>query len=183
MAVLYAGCGGASDAASRSMASDAPLVTATSPAAEVQEASGGAVSFAVDARAKHFASVPADQNNYTPLASTITARAADGSDEQLTITFLSMDLKKLEYPVELPRPKAAGPSLDPLAAMASVGFSYRDEAGREWAGPGRVRVETFGRDGVIIGTFPEVSLPHTGKKLPNVTLAAGEFRARVSPPW
>ncbi len=69
-----------------------------------------------------------------------------------------------------------------MAAMASVGFSYVDENGREWAGPGRLRLEAFGRDGVVTGSFTGVSLPHTEKTLPNVTLADGTFRARISRP-
>ena len=67
--------------------------------------------------------------------------------------------------------------------MASVGFSYIDEAGREWAGPGRLRIEAFGRDGVVTGSFTDISLPHTGKQLANVTLHDGTFRARISSPW
>lgn len=77
---------------------------------------------------------------------------------------------------------AAGTLLDPLAAMAGVGISYRTEEGHEWTGPGRVRIDHYGRDGVIVGSFSDVSLPHTEKQLPNITLTAGSFRAQISAP-
>lgn len=67
--------------------------------------------------------------------------------------------------------------------MAGVGFSYRTEDGVEWAGPGKVWIGRFGRDGVIVGSFDDVSLPHTEKQLPNITLTAGTFRAPISSPW
>lgn len=152
-----------------------------SPAA--QETSVGATSFTVDTRPRRFDSMPDGHNNYTPLASTLMARPSDGAGEQLMITFGSMDLKKLKYPVELPQPRTAGQRVDPLTAMAMVGFSYRDETGREWAGPGRIRLESFGRDGVVTGSFANVSLPHTGKTQPNITLADGTFKARLAAPW
>ncbi len=166
-----------------SAAAAAGLVVAILGAPAAQEASVGATSFTVDTRPRRFDSMPDDHNNYTPLASTLLARPADGAREQLMINFLSMDLKKLKYPIDLPRPRTAGQPFDPLAAMAAAGFSYRDETGREWAGPGRVRLESFGRDGVVTGSFTNVSLPHTGKTLPNITLANGTFRARLSAPW
>jgi len=161
----------------------AGLVVALLSAPAAQEPSVGATSFTVDTRPKRFDSMPDDHNNYTPLASTLMARPSGGPGEQLMITFGSMDLKKLTYPVELPRPRKAGQAFDPLTAMAMVGFSYRDETGREWAGPGRIRLESFGRDGVVTGTFSGVSLPHTEKKLPNITLTDGAFKARLSAPW
>jgi hypothetical protein len=179
--VLCVGCGADREAAANSGDQSAPA--AASPAVAAQEASVGTVSFTVDARERRFDSLPDGHNNYTPLASTMMARPSDDASEQLMITFSSMDLKKLEYPVELPRPRTAGQPFDPLAAMAMVGFSYRDETGREWAGPGRIRLESFGRNGVVSGTFTNVSLPHTGKNLANITLADGTFTARISTPW
>lgn len=148
-----------------------------------QAASPGSVTFGVDSREKRFDSLPDGHNTYTPLASTIKAVPSAGGREHLMITFMAIDLKKLEYPVHLPRPRGTGQPPGPMAAMASVGFSYIDEAGREWAGPGRLRIEAFGRDGVVTGSFTDISLPHTGKQLANVTLRDGTFRARISSPW
>ena len=182
--MLCAGCGGAGEVPARADGPGTETAAATTaPAPAEQDTPTGNVSFTIDTRPKDFGTFPDGQNAYTPLASTITARPSDGGREQLMITFLSMDLRKLEYPADLPARRAAGGSTNPLAAMASVGFSYRDETGREWAGPGRIRVEAFGKDGVLIGTFPEVSLPHTEKQLPGITMAAGEFRVRISAPW
>jgi hypothetical protein len=53
----------------------------------------------------------------------------------------------------------------------------------EHAGPGKVHVGSFGDDGVITGTFDGVTLPHTEKTLPDLTLDAGHFSARVTSPW
>ena len=92
-------------------------------------------------------------------------------------------MTRLTYPVDLPLVRKPGQAIDPRMAMARVGFSYRDETGREWAGSGRIRLDSFGRDGVVSGTFTGVSLPHTGKSLPNVTLDRGSFRVRISAPW
>ena len=167
----------------KSMMWSAALIAAMLSTAAAQEALVGAVSFTVDARPKRFDSLPAGHSTYTPLGSTVLARPSNDATEQLTITFGSMDLKKLTYPIDLPRPRTAGQPFDPLTAMAMVGFSYRDESGVEWAGPGRIRLESFGRDGVVAGTFTNVSLPHTGKKLPNITLGDGTFTARISKPW
>lgn len=177
--LLCMGWGADREGAADSSAGPAPAPTA----AAVQQAPVGTVSFTVDARERRFDSLPGGHNRYTPLASTLMARPSDDATEQLLITFGSMDLKKLHYPLVLPRPRKAGQPFDPLTAMAMVGFSYRDDSGREWAGPGRIRLESFGRDGIVVGTFTDVSLPHTGKTLPDVTLTAGTFRARLSAPW
>jgi hypothetical protein len=179
--LLGVGCGADREVAANSGAKPAPAPA--SPAVAAREASVGTVSFTVEGRERRFDSLPDGHNNYTPLASTMMARPSDDASEQLMITFGSMDLKRLEYPIELPRPRTAGQPFDPLAAMAMVGFSYRDETGREWAGPGRIHLESFGRDGVVTGTFTNVSLPHKGKKLANITLADGTFKARLSAPW
>ena len=80
---------------------------------------------------------------------------------------------------ELPRPKGSGTPFDPMAAMAGVGLSYRMEDGQEWAGPGRVRIDRFGADGVIAGSFTGLRLPHTDRQLPDVTLTDGTFHARI----
>lgn len=69
--------------------------------------------------------------------------------------------------------------MNAASAMASVGFGYIDEQGREWAGPGQINIESFGSDGVLEGTFADVSLPHTDKQLPNVNLANGHVIAQI----
>ena len=145
----------------------APAVRSSNPSI-VQAATAGIVSFTVDGSAQQFDALPDGHNYYTQLASQITARPSIDAAEQLSITFASIDLRQVEFPAELPGPRLAGTRLDPLAAMA---------------GPGRVRIDRYGRDGVIVGSFTDVSLPHTEKRLPNITLTAGSFRARISAPW
>lgn len=187
LAALCAGCGdgggdaGRPDVMVNAAAQPAAVAAATDPVAP--EAVTGGATFAVDGNAMQFDALPEGHNYYTTLASQVTARPRVDAAEQLSITFASIDLQRLEYPAELPRPRSAGTPLDPLAAMAMVGFSYRTEDGREWAGPGRVRIERYGRDGIIVGSFTDVSLPHTDKQLPNVTLTAGTFRAQIGKPW
>lgn len=178
-ASLWVGCGSAEEIPARAEGSP-PATQAAATSAE--PASAGTVGFTVDGRAKRYDSLPDGDNNYTPLGSTIRAVPSAGGREHLMITFMAIDLRKLTYPVELPLARKPGQPLDPMAAMASVGFSYLDENGREWAGPGRLHLEVFGRDGVVTGSFTGVSLPHTEKTLPNVMLTDGTFRARISRP-
>jgi hypothetical protein len=178
-AMLWVGCGSAEGAPVRAEGGPAATQAATTPA---EPASAGTVAFTVDGRVKRYDSLPDGDNNYTPLSSTIRAVPSAGGREHLMITFMAIDLRKLTYPVELPLARKPGQPLDPMAAMASVGFSYIDENGREWAGSGRLRLEAFGGDGVVTGSFTGVSLPHTEKTLPSVTLADGTFRARIRRP-
>lgn len=193
LAALCAGCGGAggggggggnevsTPAAAVKEAAPGPTAPAAAPVSP--QAIPGGAAFSVDGSARQYDALPDGHNYYTPLASQITARPTVDAAEQLTITFASIDLRKLEYPADLPGPKQAGTLLDPLAAMAGVGFSYRTEDGREWAGPGRVRIDRYGRDGMIEVRFTDVSLPHTEKHLPDVTLTSGTLRARIGAPW
>ena len=139
----------------------------------------GTVTFTIDGEEKRFAYLPKSGNHYSPLASSVMAKASTESNETLTITFMAIDLTKLSYPIELPLPKTVGQNVDPMAAMANVGFNYIDKAGTEWAGPGKVIVESFSADGQIAGTFTNVSVPHTDKELPNVILMNGSFRAQI----
>lgn len=178
-ALLWVGCGSAEEASVKAEGGPPATQAATTPA---EPASAGTVAFTVDGRARRYDSLPDGDNTYTPLSSTIRAVAPAGGREHLMITFMAIDLRKLTFPVELPLARKPGQPLDPMAAMAGVGFSYIDENGREWAGPGRLRLEAFGRDGVVTGSFTGVSLPHTEKTLPNVTLDDGRFRARISRP-
>lgn len=50
----------------------------------------------------------------------------------------------------------------------------------EWAGPGRLLVESFGPDGLLEARFYAVSIPHTGKRLSNIVLDQGRLRVRLS---
>jgi hypothetical protein len=187
LALLAAACGRNSGDAvpdARVESSPPPPAAAVStPAQAVPESRQGGAAFAVDGRAMRFDALPSGHNYYTPMASQVTARPRVDAAEQLSITFAAMDLLKLDFPAEVPRPRMPSTPLDPLSSMAGVGFSYRTEDGVEWAGPGRVHIDRFGRDGVIEGRFDDVSLPHTEKQLPNLTLTAGSFRARISDPW
>lgn len=187
LAALCAGCGGGSSGGDPGAAPAGPAQAAAPavPAAGTapgRQVAGGA-SFSLDGGPLHFEALPEGHNYYTSMASQVTVRPRVDATEQLSITFASMDLRQLQYPAELPGPRQAGTLLDPLAAMAGVGFSYRTEDGREWAGPGRVRIEQFGRDGVIVGSFTGVTLPHTDRQLPDISLSDGTFRARISAPW
>lgn len=150
----------------------------------VEEAvSTGGFTFEVHGEAKRFDYLPAGDNFYTSVSSAIKARSSAGSKEALGIIFLSLDLKKVTYPADLPAPRNSGKPGDPMTAMASIGFSFIDESGEEWAGPGKVRVESFGADGMIVCTFTDVSLPHTDKERANVVLTGGHAEARICSPW
>lgn len=189
LAALCASCsGGGGSSGSDSVAAAAGLTQGVVPAApSAAPAPGehvpGGASFTVDGSLLQFDALPEGHNYYTSMASQVTARPRVDAAEQLSITFASMDLRQLQYPVQLPGPRQAGTLFDPLATMAGVGFSYRTEDGREWAGPGNVRIAQFGRDGVIVGSFTDVTLPHTDRQLPDISLSDGTFRARISATW
>jgi hypothetical protein len=146
------------------------------------ETTPGGAAFIVDGQALQFDALPSGHNYYTPMASQVTTRPRVDAVEQLSITFAAIDLRKLELPAELPRPRMPDTPLDPMSAMVRVGFSYRTEEGVEWAGPGRVHIDRFGPDGVIEGRFDGIRLPHTDQQLPDITLSAGAFRAQISKP-
>jgi len=65
-----------------------------------------------------------------------------------------------------------------MAAMASVGFGYINTDGVEWAGPGKIWIESM-EGGLLQGSFDQVLLPHTEQELPAVTLNGGVFRVRI----
>jgi len=174
-AALAVGCGGGDDAAA------GPETTAGEEA--VDRVSVGTVTFSVDDVRKQYDDLPEDRNFYTPLASTVSAMPSEATGEQLIITFLSVDLKQPTYPASLPTPRNSGQDVDPTAAMTVVGFSYTDVTGREWAGSGRVDIQSFSTDGVLAGRFTDITLPHTDKVAPDITLTDGRFSARISAPW
>ncbi|HLS55382.1 MAG TPA: hypothetical protein VK052_04870 [Zeimonas sp.] len=153
---------------------------ARSPADAGQAGIEGGVEFVVDGQAKRYDHLPAGHNYYNRMGSRIAAKPAAGATEQLAVTLLGIDLGAFDFPVELPPPRAARPKGNPLAAMANVGFSYVDASGQEWAGPGKLLVEAFGPDGVLEGRFSVVSIPHTGKRLPNTLLDQGRLRVLLS---
>ena len=177
-ALIVAACGGGPAAPP---AGDQTPSEAGAPApSTVEQVSVGTVSFSVDGQGRTFEHLPSGNNVYTPVSSSILARPSADAVEQLTITFLSMNLRSMSFPAELPLPRDPG---NVMSAMANVGFSYTSAGGDEWAGPGRIRVESFASDGVVAGSFTGVSLPHTDKQAPDVTLTDGTFRARISAPW
>lgn len=146
----------------------------------VQTGVEGGVAFSLGGEAKRYEYLSADHSYYNRLGSRIAAKPAAGATEQLSVTLLGIDLGAFDFPVELPPPRVARPKGNPLAAMASVGFSYVDASGQEWAGPGRLLVESFGPDGLLEARFYAVSIPHTGKRLSNIVLDQGRLHVRLS---
>lgn len=180
LALIAAGAVAACGADRDSVATLASAQEGGAQKAQVTQATSlGRVALTIEGEEKRLDYLPASGNHYSPLASSVMAKASAESNDSLTITFMAIDLAKLNYPIELPLPKAVGQNVDPMAAMASVGFVYIDKAGTEWAGPGKVSVESFSADGQIAGTFTNVSVPHTDKELPHVILMNGSFRAQI----
>ena len=184
MLILHA-CGGSQP---ETTAEPAEAVTAAAPTetttqTEADESTPGSVTVTIDGADKSFEYLPEPGNTYNTLASTIRAHIEAGSIETFSINFLSIDLKKLTYPTELPLPKDPGKPMDPMSAMATVGFGYIDAEGVEWAGPGTIHIESFDQDGTVRGTFDQVSLPHTDEAQPNIVLTNGTFSARIASPW
>lgn len=186
LALVLIACGGeessATAAADKPAVVDEPAVTSPAKGAS-DESSVGSVTFTVAGNEKSFDHLPESGSTYMRLASTIVAHPAAGSTEMFTINFMAIDLKEQTYPAELPAPKDFSEPMSATAAMAAVGFGYVDADGVEWAGPGKIRVESFDSDGVVQGTFDQVTLPHTDNEHPDVTLTGGTFRARITAPW
>lgn len=181
-AAMVLGCngGGGGEPASPGAAEDPAETTAAAaePAAvePAREAIAGNASFEVDGESRDFGFLPADENYYGSMATGVVAKPGADAPEQLRITFLALDIRKQEIPGELP-PADAGTTI--ANAMQSVAFSYVDAAGEEWAGPGRIYVESFGDDGTLVARFSEISLPHTDGEQPPVTLSAGSVTAKL----
>ncbi|HVS13694.1 MAG TPA: hypothetical protein VMV46_07210 [Thermoanaerobaculia bacterium] len=182
--LLLAACG-ADDAGPPAGGADpaAGGATSASEATAAEEPSVGTLRFTVDGAERTFDYLPDSENVYVRLSSIVRAQPEPGSTEALQITFLSLDLKGHTYPAELPPPKDITQNLTPAQAMATVGFSYVDPNGDEWAGPGKIRIESFDNDGVLRGSFDQVEIPHTDGAKPEVTLGAGSFRAKITAPW
>ncbi len=177
LAVMFLACCGQETAATpaEKQPEKAAAATATSAVESV-----GSVAFALDGQAKTFDYAPAGNNAYMKLASSIVAKPSTIAAEKLTISFISIDLKSVQYPADLPLARNLGAPLSPMSAMATVGFNYISEDGQEWSGPGKLHVEAFTHDGVIEGTFTDVSLPHTQSQRPNVVLTNGSYRVRIA---
>ena len=101
------GCGGSGEASGLAPATPAEAV-AVAPAAAPAQTSVGTVPFTVDGRARQLDVLREQENRYRALASSIRAFASAGATEQLVINVLSIDLKKVTYPTDLPLPKTPG---------------------------------------------------------------------------
>ena len=152
-------------------------VDASDTAARAAPEATGHVRFTVDGASKDFDFIVPEHTFYNRLASKIHAQPSRDSREAATIIFSNVDLAELDYPVDLPLPRDARDPSKPMMAMIMIGFGYIDQEGTEWAGPGRVRIDSFLADGTISGSFTGVSLPHTEKQLPNIVLDDGHFTA------
>lgn len=177
VAAALAACGGGEPADERAGERGDGTPSASADARESATAGAeGSVSFRVDGELIELDFLPSDANLYMKVVSTVVAKRGPGEPEQLTVSFVSTDLRAHDIPGEFP-PAGAGSSIQ--TAMQSVGFSYTDPTGKEWAGPGRVHVESFDDDGVLTATFNDVTLPHTDKELPDITLTDGRIRATL----
>lgn len=141
------------------------------------------ITVSINGAEKTFDKILTDHTYYTRLASQLTAEASGETNTRLQITFATINLREVDYPGDLPPPKDFTKPMDPMTAGVMIGFSYTDMDGTEWAGPGKIHVESYESDGVISGSFADVSIPHTEKELPNAVLTNGEFRVRLSDSW
>lgn len=177
---LFAGC--TADAPPSAAEASAGPDLATTPTTTAT-ATDGVITVSINGDIKTFDKVLADHTYYTRLASQLTAEASGEANTRLRITFASINLKDFDYPAELPPPKDFSKPMDPMTAGAMIGFGFIDKDGTEWSGPGKIHVESYESDGVISGSFADVSIPHTEKALPNAVLTEGKFRVRISDFW
>lgn len=140
-----------------------------------QSNSNPQIAFSINGQEMQFDYLAADESAFTPYASSIKARPAEDSAESLTILFLSADLSKLDYPIELPVRQGGSNS---ILQMATIGFGYIDDEGNEWAGPGKVTLDSF-EAGTLTGSFGSVKLPHTEKTLADIMIGNGYFQAQL----
>ncbi|MEX2531850.1 MAG: hypothetical protein WD960_13865 [Gemmatimonadota bacterium] len=144
----------------------------TSPSNETAE---GEVSFEVDGVPYTFDHLPADETHYLAMGSAVVAKPGPDAVEQFRLTVMAIDLADLEFPADLP-PSDRGESI--RTAMMAIGFGFTNAQDEEWAGPGRLLVESFDGDGVLVATFSDVELPHTDKAQPPIMLTNGRIRVR-----
>jgi hypothetical protein len=175
---VLAGCGGGGSAdESSNSGNDARPPSETAAGGDETDATiDGSVSFRIDETEIALDFLPADESYYGKLSSAVVARRGRGEPEQLVVTFLGTNLREHAIPGEFP-PEGAGTSIS--TAMQSVGFSYTDPNDDEWAGPGRIYVESFSDAGVLTATFDAVTLPHTDDERPDITLSGGRLRAAL----
>lgn len=184
LALAAIACGEAPPQDASKTAETNPHETTTEAHDEVPAASRvGSVSFAVDGNDRHFEHLPQAECFFTMVASSIRAYPDPDTTETLAIHFTSMNLKKLTFPADLPLPRDTSKPMDPMTYGAAVGFGYTDAEGEEWAGTGRAHVDGFSNDGVIHGTFDQVTLPCLDRERPDITITGGTFSARISRPW
>ncbi len=150
--------------------------------AEEAQAVPTGVHFSVDGTQKQFELIAGDHTYFSSMASKVQLQPAADSAERFTMLFSYVNFRKLDYPVELPLPRGTTDPKQPMAAMITIGFGYTDRDGNEWAGPGRVQLEALQADGTLSGSFTNVSLPHTGKDLPNILLEDGSFTVNLDAP-
>ena len=180
-AVFVAGCGSDDEPAAASMENQRPVDASPAP---VEEASSvGSVSFSLDGRAVQFDSAANEENNYTKYVTFIAARPSAGSTEVLNISFNSIDLRKIEFPADLPLPKDFSKPIDASSAMATVSYYYINGNGDEWTGSGSARVESYDSAGTLTGSFDGVSVSPINQTLENKMLSAGRFEVQISRPW
>lgn len=162
-------------------AEEAPPTSESQPAYEppaVAE-SGGEASFFVDGRAQAFDYQDRSMSAYYRHASVVHFQPAPGATKWLAISLVQVDLKILQYPIDLPGPRDLNNPASFTGTMASIGIGYIDSDGNEWAGPGTIYLESFDEDGNLTGSFDKVTIPHTDKTLAPITLSNGKFKAKL----
>jgi hypothetical protein len=140
---------------------------------------GGKASFGVNGEAQEFEYQDRSKSSYYKQASVVHFKPEPGAAEWLAISLIQVDLRILEYPIDLPLPRDLKNPSSLNGTMATVGIGYIDSDGNEWAGPGILHLESFDENGNLIGSFDNVTIPHVDKILPPITLSNGEFTANL----
>lgn len=151
------------------------IVVAVSDTAQ----SRGLVTFDVGSEHKRFVHLPPNENRFSDVISTVWAKASPGAIETFAITFFFINLEQQEYPTDLPHSSVIGRWTDPLMAMATVGFVYVNAEGQEWLGFGKVQVRSFAGNGLLEGTFDDLSLEDASMLRPDVVIRNGHFKAMI----
>jgi hypothetical protein len=155
----------------RETAAGEPVPTEESSPATVP----GRMTFLLDGERREFDFLPYRDNFYRSIVSSITAKPSADSTEQLRIHITNIDLREAETPGELP-PAGAGLTLETAGQM--VMFAYTDEAGEGWGTAGRIHVESFDDD-TLSATFSDLTLAHSEREKPNITVTDGSVRAEL----
>ncbi len=169
--LLASGCGNAESSKEReSQPTDEPPVVVKA---------GGKASFHVNGEAQEFDYQDRSNSLYYKQASVVHFQPEPGATEWLAINLMQVDLKILQYPIDLPLPRDLKNPTSLTGTMATIGIGFIDSDGNEWAGPGTVRLESFDEDGILTGSFDDVTIPHTDKTLAPITLSNGRFEAKL----